>query len=307
VARAVLAALALALAATLIPTHALAQAPTPIPPNAAVATSTPTPTALATPTANPTPMIYPTPTIITTDPTAIELDPPMAFVVVLALLALAALALWKLFDFFSASRDDYYDTVREFARKGVFFSPILVSATAPVSEVKAAAAKAKGEAVTPERFELTGPGIMTTTEKAKFTATVDGQPAPTTMWRVDKPVGEGLEDAAPTLSASQADAVEVVASKRGAFVLIATLPGTAGAPDLEVRTQVTVAEPAKAAEDVPPLPFIGQGYGSLVGAVILIAALVVLAATRAIDADVVGVILGALAGYLFGVGVNQRN
>ena len=34
---------------------------------------------------------------------------------------------------------------------------------------------------------------------------------------------------------------------------------------------------------------------------------VVLAATRAIDADIIGVLLGSIAGYLFGVGINRNS
>jgi hypothetical protein len=57
---------------------------------------------------------------------------------------------------------------------------------------------------------------------------------------------------------------------------------------------------------VPKLPFIGEGYGSIVGAILLLAVVVVLAATRAIDADIVGVLLGSIAGYLFGVGISRN-
>ena len=68
-----------------------------------------------------------------------------------------------------------------------------------------------------------------------------------------------------------------------------------------------MTEPPATGEGLPELPFIGLGFGSIVGAIVLIAALVVLAATRAIDADVAGVVLGALAGYLFGVVAQSRS
>ena len=73
-----------------------------------------------------------------------------------------------------------------------------------------------------------------------------------------------------------------------------------------MRTVLTVVEPPVSDSEMPSLPFIGQGFGSIISAIVLIAALVVLASTRAIDADVVGVVLGALAGYLFGVGMGNK-
>lgn len=232
----------------------------------------------------------------TNDPTAIELNATMAFLIVLALLGLLVYVLWRLFDYLRESRDGYYRTVSEFAHKGVFFSPVLVGTTAP----SRGGLEGAGDVV-PATFALTGPGAMTTGQKAVFTALLNGSDDPSATWQVEPPPGAGLEDAGATLSGSGAS-VTVEAPRQGAFVLVASHPGE---PVLSVRTQVTVVEPPDEGGGFPNLPFIGQGYGSLVGAVVLIAALVVLATTRAVDADVVGVILGALAGYLFGVGINQ--
>lgn len=232
---------------------------------------------------------------VTNDPTAVELNATMAFLIVLALLGLLAYVLWRLFDYLRESRDDYYRTVREFARKGVFFNPVLVATTSP------AFGRLEGveENAGPATFALTGPGVMTTGQQAVFTALLNDANDPDAEWRVEPPAG--LDDAGATLTGGGAS-VTVEAARQGGFTLVASHPGT---PVLSVRTQVTVVDPPPAGEALPNLPFIGQGYGSLVGAVVLIAALVVLATTRAIDADVVGVILGALAGYLFGVGLNQ--
>jgi hypothetical protein len=144
---------------------------------------------------------------------------------------------------------------------------------------------------------------MTTGQKAVFTALFNGVEDPTAEWSVEAPAIAGVEDAGAVVS-GQGGSVSVSAERQGAFIPIATHAMELG-PALTVRTQVTVVDPPAVGDEPPSLPFIGQGYGSLVGAVVLIAALVVLATTRAVDADVVGVILGALAGYLFGVGVNQ--
>jgi hypothetical protein len=58
-----------------------------------------------------------------------------------------------------------------------------------------------------------------------------------------------------------------------------------------------IAAASTMVEGLLPQPFIGHGFSSVVGAVVIVAALVVLIATRAMDPDVVGVILGALTGY----------
>jgi hypothetical protein len=224
----------------------------------------------------------------------------MALVAVALLLVVAGVALWRLFDYLRDSRKDYYQTVREFARKGVFFTPLMVGPTTP--------AAARGVAADPEAidttvsFEVVGPGVIAPGQAADFFALRNGSAAPAATWTIEQPTGAGASAATATASPGTGERTSVTASTPGAFVLAASLPGT---PALTVRTLVTVTEPPASGEELPPLPFIGQGFGSIVGAIVLIAALVVLAATRAIDADVVGVILGTLAGYLFGVVVAQ--
>ena len=232
----------------------------------------------------------------TSDATAIRLDPAMAFVVVLVLLALAVIVLALLFRYLSESRQDYYDTIREFARRGVFFSPVMVSPTTTAESLEAVGG---GLADT---FEVAGPGLVAPGQEAIYTALRGGVAAEGALWSLSTPSGDVVPAESAALDRSSGPSVTLTATKPGLYVIAATHPGP---PDLIVRSAVTVATPATGDEKMPELPFIGQGFGSIIGAVVVVAALVALAATRAIDADVVGVILGALTGYLFGVGVTQ--
>jgi hypothetical protein len=104
-----------------------------------------------------------------------------------------------------------------------------------------------------------------------------------------------------TVTPSTGPRVEVVATAVGTIILTANV-----ATPSPVTTTATIAVTAPPLNPAAlDLPFIGQGFGSILGALILIAAVVALAATGAIDSDVIGVILGALAGYLFGVVANS--
>jgi hypothetical protein len=282
--------------------------PSPAEPVTTIATATPTPIATPTPTVTPTMTPTPTPPARPDDPTAILLEPAMAFLIVLGLLGLAVFALARLFTYLTDSRKDYYATVREFARKGVFFNPLLVT---PTTGTVGAAAAADVEPVA--SFDVAGPGVIALGQSAVFSAHQNGSPASATQWELRTPAGDVVPPDSASLDAPVGSTVTVTAAKSGTLMLIATLPAIPGTPELPgtptllIRTLVTVLEPPPAGEDLPDLPFIGQGFGSIISAIVIVAALVVLAATRAIDADVVGVVLGALAGYLFGVGVASKS
>jgi hypothetical protein len=279
--------------------------PSPAEPLTTIATATPTPTATLTPSVTLT--MTPTPTPRTDDPTAILLEPAMAFLIVLGLLGLAVFALARLFTYLTDSRKDYYATVREFARKGVFFNPLLVT---PTTGTAGAAAAADVEPVA--SFDVAGPGVIALGQSAVFSAHQNGSPASATQWELRTPAGDVVPPDSASLDAPVGSTATVTAAKSGTLMLIATLPATTGTPELpgtptlSIHTLVTVLEPPAAGEDLPDLPFIGQGFGSIISAIVIVAALVVLAATRAIDADVVGVVLGTLAGYLFGVGIASK-
>lgn len=239
--------------------------------------------------------------LVTNDATAIQLEPAMALVIVLVLLLVALFALMEIFRYLNEGRRDYYKTFQEFARKGVYLTPVMVGATAvkaPPERIDANGAVTES-AQPAETFVMTGPGVLVTGEQGTFTALLNNNPATETRWKLTTPDGADVPPQSATLEPKTGASATFMGVKAGVYHLMATPPGFPEPPP----TTINVVDPPPAGADVPALPFIGEGYGSIVGAILLLAVIVVLAATRAIDADVVGVLLGSLAGYLFGVGV----
>jgi hypothetical protein len=113
------------------------------------------------------------------------------------------------------------------------------------------------------------------------------------------PEGADIPAASAAVDPAAGAATTFTGHQPGSYRVTATQPGSETSPP---AAAISVVEPTPAAAGMPKLPFIGEGYGSIVGA-ILVPAVVVLAATRAIDADVIGVLLGSITGCLFGVGV----
>ena len=240
--------------------------------------------------------------LITNDPTAIALDPAMVLALVLVLLLVALYALSEIFRYLRDGREDYYKTFREFARKGVYVTPVMVNATATQSRPADAAFGPEAAPVS-EVFEMTGPGSLVTGDTATYKARLGIEPALRTDWRLVDANDVPIPAHNATLEAAADGASAILsAAKPGSYVVSASPEGN---PNLRVRLEVTAIDPPVADGQIPPLPFIGEGYGSIVGAILLLAVVVVLAATRAIDADIVGVLLGSIAGYLFGVGINR--
>jgi hypothetical protein len=240
--------------------------------------------------------------VVTNDATSTPLNPGMVLVLVLVLLLVALFALSEIFRYLRDGREDYYKTFREFARRGVYLAPVMVNATATQSQIRTG--DNVPETMQSEQvFEMTGPGSLVVGDKAVYSARLGTSPATGTVWELTDVDGAAIPTQAATLEAAADGAsATLTAAKAGVYVVSAS-PGSN--PSLRVRTAVTVVEPPAAEGDMPSLPFIGEGYGSVVGAILLLAVVVVLAATRAIDADIIGVLLGSIAGYLFGVGVSK--
>ncbi len=243
--------------------------------------------------------------LITNDATSTPLDPAMVLALVLVLLLVALFALSEIFRYLRDGREDYYKTFREFARKGVYVSPVMVDAITerlqPGVMTPEGAIQESPQA--PDRFVLTGPGILPVGESGIFNAVLNDAPADGTQWRITTPEGGEVPAISATLEPPAGGSTTFTGLKPGSYRLTATLPGFEMSPP---TTTITVIEPPTAAGEIPSLPFIGEGYGSIVGAILLLAVVVVLAATRAIDADIIGVLLGSIAGYLFGVGINRN-
>ena len=243
------------------------------------------------------------PIVITTDdPTAIELDKTAATAIVIALLGIVLFALWRLIEYLSRSQQSYYAIVREFARKGVYFIPSYASAIAQVLTESPATVSADGTPLPPttlqQNFRVTGPGFAKAGEAVTVQAFLDGTPAEGTAWMLVRPDGTALPPGAATIQPEVGPTTTFTSSTPGQYQLDVTPPG---GTTPAVQTNILVLEePAKDAA-MPSLPFVGQGYGSIIGGLILIALIGALAAIRAIDADIIGVLLGSLAGFFFGV------
>ena len=226
-----------------------------------------------------------------------------AFLVILGLLVLVTFALWRLFDYLTESRKDYYNTVRALAARNMFPNPKIISGVGRATMV---APTAEGVERT---FEMEGPGLISPDQTVPYKALLDGADATGATWSVQPPTAQGLTAAAATVDPTVGANVTVTASSEGAFILVVT---SGDQNPLTIRTAITVMTLPKEAGDSQSrqLPFIGEGFGSIVGALVLMVAVVVLGGAGIVDSDVVGAIFGALAGYLFGVvvaGANRTN
>lgn len=246
--------------------------------------------------------------VVTDDATAIALDPAMVLALVLVLLLIALFALSEIFRYLRDGREDYYKTFREFARKGVYVEPVMVNATAAQAApaIRDANGTIQESSQLPTLFRISGPGVIVAGVPGAFRAFLDDQPAPGTTWALTAPDGSAVPAESATVTPVTGAATTVAAARPGTYVLTAT-PDAAQGLSVRVQSTITAVEPPAADGDVPRLPFIGEGYGSIVGAILLLAVVVVLAAARAIDADVIGVLLGSIAGFLFGVGVARTS
>jgi hypothetical protein len=243
--------------------------------------------------------------LVTNDATSVPLDPAMVLALVLVLLLVALFALSEIFRYLRDGREDYYKTFREFARRGVYVEPVIVNATASqASTVRTQGADGIEETVgATALFRVSGPGMIATGESGAFQAFLNEQPATETVWGLSAPDGTAVSAQDAKLTPERGASTTFSATKPGVYVLTAT---PAVGTNMQVQTTINVVAPPPADGGVPKLPFIGEGYGSIVGAILLLAVVVVLAATRAIDADIIGVLLGSIAGYLFGVGINRN-
>lgn len=242
------------------------------------------------------------PFVVTNDATSTPLDPAMVLALVLVLLLVALFALSEIFRYLRDGREDYYKTFREFARKGVYLEPVMVNATASQSRVMDMGGGAEATQAS-DFFEMSGPGLLATGDKGTYSASLNSAPAAGTVWQLKGPGNTAVPTQDATLEvAPDGASATLTAAKAGSYIVGASPTGNA---NFQASAAVTVIDPPAGDGATPTLPFIGEGYGAIVGAILLLAVVVVLAATRAIDADTIGVLLGSIAGYLFGVGVSR--
>ena len=152
----------------------------------------------------------------------------------------------------------------------------------------AAEAARVGEAPPPQ-LKINGPGIVPVGARANYTLLdKDLKPVSDAKWTIDP------NDAASVSQTAGATST-VVPLKLGSFKLAAQ---SDLAPHIETITTVATIAPQSATEN---LPFLGQGYGSLVIAVLVVVAVILLALTGTLTGEAVATLLGGLLGYIFGV------
>jgi len=213
------------------------------------------------------------------------------------LLLLAVVTVAMHYYFLSQSRREYFRAASLLFRQGVHPQPVPIAAHGDAPTGPLAAGRQVESDGTIATLEVIGPMALQRGQPGVFVALLNGARDERVVWTVD-PV-----DAA-TATPEMGAVTSVTATREGPLSLTAAIDQ---GPATQPRT-ITVLPDATsaAASSSPSLPFIGQGFASLVGAVVLIAAVVVLAAIGVDDWEVIGTIFGALAGYLFGTATNNR-
>jgi|GEM_PF-5471236 hypothetical protein len=186
----------------------------------------------------------------------------------------------------------YYSLAQSLGQmgQGVRATPIHAFAEQPVMRYMAVVEDMLNQPAPapPERLEIDGPGFVAVGVPADFTVRrANGELANNAQWSV-------TPDDAASLSVNTGSKVTVVPLKIGSFKLSASIT----APNGGGSVLVTAIAPQATTEE---LPFIGQGYGSLVIAVLVVFAVIVLALTGILAGDAVATLFGGLLGYIFGV------
>lgn len=141
----------------------------------------------------------------------------------------------------------------------------------------------------PPPLNISGPGIVAVGAHAVYTVMdKDKKPVDDANWKID-PVD--VANLSPTTGASST----VIPLKVGSFKLTAQRPT---AKDMETFVTVAIIAPQSGTEN---LPFLGQAYGSLVIAVLVVVAVILLAMTGTLTGEAVATLFGGLLGYIFGV------
>jgi hypothetical protein len=247
-----------------------------------VTTAVPTPTT-GTPGAGTVTTVTPTPTTGTsgagTGTSAVFVPTNLLIFFLLLLLIFGLILIVGILIYVYKIQLKYYATTQSLSQMGVG-----VKAT-PISffgSITAAAA-----AQQPNKLMIDGPGFVTVGAHADFTVKEElgGNLANDAQWSI-------TPDDAASWSPKMGAKVTVLPLKMGPFVL------TASAPKAEGAVSVAAVAPQATTEE---LPFIGQGYGSLVIAVLVVITVILLALTGILTGEAVATLLGGLLGYIFGV------
>jgi hypothetical protein len=206
--------------------------------------------------------------------------------------ALGAWAIFMVFRYVTQVQNKYYDLTGTLASRGQSTTPVMVRANTPVRPA------GQPELAGAEESVLTVKGPNT------ITVNVESPPFMAVFQQGDQetPAGEDvtwqiLPATAGTLSATTGESVRVTPKQVGAFQLIAK-PNAAAADSAAVHFPVAVVAPAGGGI---ALPFIGEGWGTIVLAILFGLIIALLGLSRVLSTALVGTLLGALLGYIFGM------
>jgi len=213
------------------------------------------------------------------------------------LAAVGAWAIYRVFLYVTEMQNKYYDIANTFAGRGQVARAVIVSATmfAPEAKGEPGALAAPEDVVSPKKLNIKGPNSVTVNlESSDFVASFEQQGAETPgdntiTWQI---VPEG----AAILSRSQGATVRLTAKQLGAFILLARAEDPTTGAMTEVHFPVAVIAPTQS--DIP-LPFIGEGWGTIILAILFGTIIALLGLSRVLSTSLVGTLLGALLGYIF--------
>ncbi len=218
---------------------------------------------------------------------------------VAGLLVLALVTVAMHYYFLGKSRQEYFRAAASLFQQGVFPQPTIIPAQGDSPRgLLSTRSFVENDGQTTSILEVVGPPSLLRGQQGIYVALLNGARAEQAVWSIDP---ADMSTATPATGG-----ITVVSpAGEGQFTLTATIPDQGLTTPPQTITILPEAKPAPIESTAPTLPFIGQGFASLVGAVVLIAAVVVLAAIQVSDWEVIGTIFGALAGYLFGTATNK--
>lgn len=148
------------------------------------------------------------------------------------------------------------------------------------------------DGVAPPEIEIDGPAMIAVGEAAQFKA-VSGESAQAVDWTIERTDG-GTESA--TLDPASGAETKLTAPAAGDYKLIASQNGQKRA-EATIRALVPQAE-ADSGQTVG-IPFVGEGYGTLVVAVVVVSVAGALGFVGVLDGSALATLFGAIAGYIF--------
>lgn len=218
---------------------------------------------------------------------------PLQVILLVALTMLGIFGLWLIvFRYTFNIQSMYYQVLQKLAQGGTSVTASSVTARAFMGG-RTGVLGAGDEPAPPTILQIEGPRAVNVGAKTTYKATTgqegDMKPAQDAVWEIT-PTNIAVID--KTTGAE----VSVTPAVTGTFTLTVKLGS--GSTALAVEA---VAPQAKSVE----LPFFGEGYGSIGIAIIVLGLVLILGLTQVLSGEAIATILGALVGYIFGVGTTS--